>query len=128
MARSIELFERLGLIDEGTYGVVFRARYIGPALEPGYPTFQDPSFPKLEAPHVVAVKRIKLGAEQTTSGFPITSLREVNVLMMLNRNSPHQNIIEVKEIVVGRGLDEFVHQKQNQMIFSIPLFLNSGSS
>lgn len=106
--RSIDLFEKLGLIDEGTYGIVFRARYIGPLAEPFYPRFEDPSCPNLDAPHIVAIKRIKLGAEQSTSGFPVTSLRELNILTLLNRHSPHPNIIELKEVVVGRATDESV--------------------
>lgn len=36
-------------------------------------------------------------------GFPITSLREINTLLL----SKHENIVNVLEIVVGNTIDEF---------------------
>lgn len=40
--------------------------------------------------------------EKETRGFPQTALREVNVLLSLR----HENIVSVREVVVGKKLDE----------------------
>ena len=53
-------FEYLNRIEEGTYGVVFRAR------------------DKRTNEHV-ALKKLKM--EKEKQGFPITSLREINTLL-----------------------------------------------
>ncbi len=44
---------------------------------------------------IVALKRIKM--EHETDGFPITSVREINILL----NFHHENIVKVEEIVVS---------------------------
>jgi len=81
--RSVENFEKLNRIDEGTYGVVYRAR-------------------ERITGEIVALKRVKL--EQEREGFPLTALREISLLMALN----HPNVLDVREIVVsgsrGAGL------------------------
>jgi cell division cycle 2-like protein len=79
--RSIENFEYLNKIDEGAYGVVYRAR--------------DKSNNE-----IVAIKKLKL--EKEKEGFPITALRELSTLISLK----HPNIIEVKEVVYGSSLDK----------------------
>lgn len=76
-------YKPLRKIDEGTYGVVFAA--------------QD-----LETGERVALKKVKMGKISTNEGFPITALRETNVLLMLR----HPNIIRVREMVVGRDIDK----------------------
>ena len=48
----------------------------------------------------MALKKLKL--EREKEGFPITALREINTLLRLR----HPNIIEVKEVVIGKSLDE----------------------
>ena len=68
-------------IDEGTYGVVYRA--------------QD-----LRTNEIVALKRLKM--EKEREGFPITSLREINCLL----KSQHPNVVPVREIVVGSNMDK----------------------
>ena len=78
--RSVEHFVRLNHIDEGTYGVVFRARDSGTG-------------------RVVALKKVKM--EKEKEGFPLTSLREINILLSLR----HPNIVNVTEVVVGHSLD-----------------------
>lgn len=78
--RSVELFQRLNHIDEGTYGVVFRAR-------------------ERATGRVVALKKVKM--EKEKEGFPLTSLREMNLLLRLR----HPNIVNVTEVVVGSSLD-----------------------
>jgi cell division cycle 2-like protein len=49
---------------------------------------------------VVAIKKIKLNNEK--EGFPITSIREFNILLSLQ----HPNIVKVKRVVVGSQLDK----------------------
>jgi cell division cycle 2-like len=79
--RSVEEFECLNKIEEGAYGVVFRA--------------QDK-----KTNEVVALKRLKM--EKEKEGFPITSIREVDTLL----KSQHPNVVTVREIVVGSNMDK----------------------
>mmetsp|Transcript_10553 Transcript_10553/g.20863 ORF Transcript_10553/g.20863 Transcript_10553/m.20863 type:complete len:530 (-) Transcript_10553:1157-2746(-) len=74
--RSVERYEKLNRISEGTYGVVYRAK-------------------ERETGRICALKRMKL--EQENSGFPLTYVREINVLLALE----HPNIVNVSEVVVG---------------------------
>ncbi|KAH9554526.1 hypothetical protein CY35_08G068100 [Sphagnum magellanicum] len=78
--RSVDEFERLNKIDEGTYGVVFRAR-------------------NKQTGEIVALKKVKM--EKERGGFPMTSLREINVLLSFH----HRSVVDVKEVVVGNNLD-----------------------
>lgn len=48
----------------------------------------------------VALKRLKM--EREKEGFPITSLREINTLLI----SQHRNVVHVREIVVGSNMDK----------------------
>lgn len=79
--RHVDVFEKLNHIEEGSYGIVFRAR-------------------DKESGEVVAVKKLKLNPEQ--GGFPVTSLREIHALMIIK----HPNIVNVKEIVMGSHMDQ----------------------
>ncbi|CAH8834569.1 unnamed protein product [Trichobilharzia szidati] len=79
--RSVEEFECLNRIEEGTYGVVYRAR-------------------DKKVNEIVALKRLKM--EKERDGFPITSLREINMLM----KAQHENIVTVREVVVGSNMDK----------------------
>lgn len=73
--------QRLNHIEEGSYGIVFRARCKTTGA-------------------VVAIKKLKMDKEK--NGFPITSLREIQTLMVAN----HENIVRVREIVVGDTLTQ----------------------
>ena len=79
--RSVEEFQCLNRIEEGTYGVVYRAR-------------------DKRTNETVALKRLKM--EREKEGFPITSLREINTLLI----SQHPNVVTVREIVVGSNMDK----------------------
>jgi len=79
--RSVEEFQCLNRIEEGTYGVVYRAR-------------------DKRTEEIVALKRLKM--EKEKEGFPITSLREINTLL----KGQHSNIVTVREIVVGSNMDK----------------------
>ncbi|XP_077965775.1 uncharacterized protein LOC120336204 isoform X1 [Styela clava] len=79
--RSVDEFQCLNRIEEGTYGVVYRAK-------------------DKKTGEVVALKRLKM--EKEREGFPITSLREVCTLLKAH----HPNIVTVQEIVVGSNMDK----------------------
>ncbi len=91
--RSVEEFECLNKIEEGAYGVVYRAK-------------------DRKANEIVALKRLKM--EKEREGFPITSLREVDTLL----KAQHPNIVTVREIVVGSNMDKIymVMGKQNDCL------------
>lgn len=82
-SRSVYCYERLNSIEEGSYGVVFRAR-------------------DKETGDIVALKKLKLDEEK--HGFPITALREINALMVCK----HENVVGIREIVVGDTLTQCV--------------------
>jgi serine/threonine protein kinase len=73
----------LNQIEEGSYGVVFRAR-------------------EKSSGDIVALKKLKLDEEK--HGFPITALREINALMSCR----HQNVVSIREVVVGETLTQYV--------------------
>ncbi|GAA6014315.1 hypothetical protein JCM8202_005235 [Rhodotorula sphaerocarpa] len=79
--RSVYSYERLNEIEEGSYGIVFRARCKSTG-------------------DIVALKKLKMDKEK--NGFPITSLREIQTLMSV----PHDNIVRVREVVVGDTLTQ----------------------
>ncbi|XP_068087257.1 cyclin-dependent kinase 11B isoform X5 [Hyperolius riggenbachi] len=79
--RSVEEFQCLNRIEEGTYGVVYRAK-------------------DKKTDEIVALKRLKM--EKEKEGFPITSLREINTIL----KAQHENIVRVREIVVGSNMDK----------------------
>jgi len=51
---------------------------------------------------IVALKQLKLKREK--EGYPITSLREVKTLLLCK----HENIVEMREVVVGSTMDKYV--------------------
>uniref|UniRef100_A0A4W3INV4 Cyclin-dependent kinase 10 n=1 Tax=Callorhinchus milii TaxID=7868 RepID=A0A4W3INV4_CALMI len=78
--RSVKEFVKLNRIGEGTYGIVYRA----------HDTKSD---------EIVALKKVRMDKEK--DGIPISSLREINLLLKVR----HPNIVELKEVVVGTHLD-----------------------
>ena len=81
-SRSVYAYERLNSIEEGSYGVVFRAR-------------------DKQTGDIVALKKLKLDEEK--HGFPITALREINALMSCR----HDNVVGIREVVVGETLTQY---------------------
>lgn len=83
--RSVyDTYDRISAISEGTYGIVWKAR-------------------DLATDEIVALKQIKFDHEQQKNqGFPVTALREINVLMELS----HECIVGVKEMCVGSASDK----------------------
>ncbi|KAG5353244.1 hypothetical protein C0989_008979 [Termitomyces sp. Mn162] len=80
-ARSVFCYEKLNQIEEGSYGVVFRAR-------------------DKQTGDIVALKKLKLDEEK--NGFPITALREIFSLMTCR----HENVVGIREVVVGDTLTQ----------------------
>uniref|UniRef100_A0A8C7ZJB5 Cyclin dependent kinase 10 n=1 Tax=Oryzias sinensis TaxID=183150 RepID=A0A8C7ZJB5_9TELE len=78
--RSVREFEKLNRIGEGTYGIVYRAR-------------------DTRSNEIVALKKVRMDKEK--DGIPISSLREITLLLRLR----HPNIVELKEVVVGSQLE-----------------------
>ncbi len=75
--RSIERFNLLNHIEEGSYGFVSRA--------------------KEEATgEIVAVKKLKLDPARD-GGFPVTALREIQCL----NAAKHRHVVDLREIVIG---------------------------
>ena len=83
-SRSVYCYERLNSIEEGSYGVVFRAK-------------------DKQTGDIVALKKLKLDEEK--QGFPITALREINALMTCK----HENVVGIREVVVGETLTQCVY-------------------
>lgn len=79
-SRSIENFDIKEQCGEGTYGQVYRA------------TNKDTG-------QVVALKRVRMDNEK--EGFPITAIREIKILKILN----HKNVVRLQEIVTSKGAD-----------------------
>ena len=77
----VDQFDLLNNIEEGSYGLVSRAR-------------------RKASGHVVALKKLKM--EHTNDGFPVTGLREIQTL----KASRHANVVELQEVVMGDSLKE----------------------
>ncbi|KAL9594816.1 MAG: hypothetical protein Q9179_005233 [Wetmoreana sp. 5 TL-2023] len=81
---SVEDYDRLNQLGEGTYGVVFRAR-------------------EHISSKIVALKQIRIPPDDRQNGVPITALREISILRSLR----HDNIVNVLEVAVGgNSMDE----------------------
>nr|OQO24040.1 hypothetical protein B0A51_06349 [Rachicladosporium sp. CCFEE 5018] len=77
--RSIEAFDSLNHIEEGSYGYVSRAR-------------------EEATGEIVAIKKLKLDP-QRDGGFPVTALREIQCLNAVK----HRHIVDLREVVTGEG-------------------------
>ncbi|KAM8967474.1 cyclin-dependent kinase 13 [Pelodytes ibericus] len=75
--RCVDKFDIIGIIGEGTYGQVYKAR-------------------DKDTGEMVALKKVRLDNEK--EGFPITAIREIKILRQLN----HLSIINMKEIVTDK--------------------------
>lgn len=80
--RNIDEYECVNRVDEGTFGVVYRGK-------------------DRRTDEIVALKRLKM--EKEKEGFPITALREINMLLKAGN---HPNIVNVKEILLGSTMDK----------------------
>jgi cell division cycle 2-like len=92
--RSVIEFECLNKISEGTFGIVYRAK----EKRTGFCKYFNLFF--IISDKIVALKRLKM--ENEHQGFPITSLREINMLL---KCGSHPNVLNVSEVVVGSSMD-----------------------
>ena len=89
--RSVNEYKKINdPVGKGSYGIVYKAHYIG--KEEGKSLYGIPD--------VVALKQIK--TEKENEGFPITALREIMILKKLE----HKNILKLLEIVVSEPKKE----------------------
>lgn len=77
--RSVERFDRLNHIEEGSYGYVSRAK-------------------EETTGEIVAIKKLKLDPARD-GGFPVTALREIQTL----NAAKHRHVVELREVVAGEG-------------------------
>ena len=100
--RSVNNYKIIeGHIGEGTFGMVFKAEYIG-----------DPIYAeKNRIPKKVALKKIKM--DDSKEGFPITALREI----MLMKKCHHENILEILEIVTSKIYTKNSKKQEVYLVF-----------
>ncbi|OKL62444.1 Serine/threonine-protein kinase ppk23 [Talaromyces atroroseus] len=79
--RHVDNYERLNHIEEGSYGLVSRAK-------------------DLATGEIVALKKLKI--DNAPDGFPVTGLREIQTL----QRARHQNIVYLREIVMGNSMND----------------------
>ncbi|KAL5992416.1 Cyclin-dependent kinase C-2 [Asimina triloba] len=93
-SRSVDCFEKLEQIGEGTYGYSYAADYIIPEVYMAK---------EIRTGEIVALKKIRMDNER--EGFPITAIREIKILKKLH----HENVIQLKEIVTSPGPEKDEH-------------------
>lgn len=79
--RHVDNYEKLNHIEEGSYGLVSRAKDVVTG-------------------EIVALKKLKI--ENSPDGFPVTGLREIQTL----QRARHPNIVNLREVVMGNNMDE----------------------
>ncbi|KAH8703671.1 cmgc/cdk/pitslre protein kinase [Talaromyces proteolyticus] len=79
--RHVDNYQRLNHIEEGSYGLVSRAK-------------------DLVTGEIVALKKLKI--DKSPDGFPVTGLREIQTL----QRARHNNIVRLREIVMGNNMND----------------------
>jgi len=77
-SRNVEVYEKVEQVGEGTYGQLYKARH-------------------KDTGEIVALKRVRMDNEK--EGFPVTAIREIKILKVLN----HKNVVQLKEIVTSKA-------------------------
>ncbi|CAF3371730.1 unnamed protein product [Rotaria sp. Silwood1] len=91
--RNVDMYEILAKIGEGTYGEVFKAR-------------------DKQTGDICALKKVRL--ENEKEGFPITAVREIQILRQLT----HENIVNLKEIVMdARSISDIRNDTSFYLVF-----------
>ncbi|KAJ2478140.1 kinase subunit of RNA polymerase II carboxy-terminal domain kinase I [Coemansia sp. RSA 2131] len=96
-ADGIQLYTRISMVGEGTYGKVYKAR-------------------NKETGQVVALKRMRIDMER--EGFPITAMREIRLLKELQ----HPNITQILDVVPESG--NAVHVVMEYMDYDLSGLIN----
>eukprot|EP00727_Mastigamoeba_balamuthi_P003125 m51a1_g1281 putative cyclin-dependent kinase c-2-like (488) ;mRNA; r:129173-130959 len=94
-SRTVDVYNKLDQIGEGTYGFVYKA------------------VSKTDPTEFVALKKIRMDTER--EGFPITAIREIKILRELD----HKNIVKLKEIVTQGIKKENAEQAKEKTSKSI---------
>ncbi len=80
--RSVDDFEKITRLGEGTFGTVYKAK------------------DSKNKDQIVALKRVKMDVEK--DGMPVTSIREIQLLKQFcSHAEPHPNIVQLLDVVVG---------------------------
>lgn len=79
----MEEYEKLNMLGQGTYGVVYRVRDKRSKKE-------------------YALKKVKVDRDLFRDGFPIACAREISIL----KSCSHENVVHLKEVVVGEQLEK----------------------
>ncbi|EGC30913.1 hypothetical protein DICPUDRAFT_157293 [Dictyostelium purpureum] len=77
-SKSVETYEKIEQIGEGTFGQVYKAKH-------------------KETGDIVALKKVIMDNE--VEGFPITAIREIKILKELH----HPNVIHLREVVTSKA-------------------------
>jgi serine/threonine protein kinase len=107
--RSVDEFQKLNRIGEGTYGIVYRAK-------------------DSRSGEIVALKKVRM--ENETDGLPLSSLREISMLKSLK----HRNIVRVIDVVVGSALEsifmgmEYCEQDLANLMDNVPTPYSTSES
>lgn len=120
--RTLDVFEIIAKIGEGSYGQVYKAkdRHTGWYALPPIHYSSGPQLMIIFTGEKVALKKVRL--ENERSGFPITAIREIKIL----QNLKHKNIINLREIVTDKK-DVLDFKKVNipsHIIGVLPLNIN----
>ena len=90
---SLDAFDIIELVGEGTYGTVYKATHI-------------------ESGNIVALKKVRTDNEK--EGFPITAVREIKILNLLR----HENVIDLLGIIsTNVCLDSNIHKADVYLVF-----------
>ena len=90
---EVSKYEKLAKIGQGTFGEVFKAR------------------DKQNRSKIVALKKVLMDNEK--EGFPITALREIRILQLLN----HENIVNLIEICRSKASQFNRHKSTFYLVF-----------